>query len=128
MGFSDGLSALTADVALAATDPVRAATVLGADADFIVNATGSLVVREALSLPDVASWRPRCVEACLLGAGRVAYMAVEGPSANPSSADLAAEAYRLLGTDDAVAAAVFGPWPPLPASPSGRVARRSPSR
>lgn len=109
VGFSDGLSALTADVALAATDPVRAASVFGADADFVVNATGSLVVREALSLPEVTPLRPRCVEACLLGAGRVAYMAVEGPSANPSSADLSAEAYRLLGTDDAVAAAVFGP-------------------
>lgn len=61
-----------------------------------VNATGSASVREALCLPDVAADRPRIVEACLLGIGRVGLMTVEGTGANPSSTDLMCEAYRLM--------------------------------
>jgi hypothetical protein len=112
VGFTDGLTALTAltaDIASGMTDPTMAGTVFGTETDFVVNATGSLVVREALSLPHVTATRPRCVETCLLGAGRLAYMGVEGPAANPSIADLAAETYRLLAEDDITAAAVFGP-------------------
>lgn len=109
VGFTDALSAITADIAIATADPEKAPMVFGTDTQFVVNATGSLVVREALGLPQVAASRPRCVETCLLGAGRVAYMTVEGPAANPSITDLAADAYRLLANDDVMSAAVFGP-------------------
>ncbi|MCJ2036139.1 ThiF family adenylyltransferase [Methylobacterium sp. J-068] len=112
VGFTDGkmaLAAIAADIPMAMGDPAKAGAVFGTEADFVVNATGSLVVREALSLPQVTVIRPRCVETCLLGAGRLAYMAVEGPAANPSVADLAAEAYRILAADNVTAAAVFGP-------------------
>lgn len=73
----------------------------------LVDTTASLVTREALAH---ASWpdRPRIVEACLLGAGRMAYVACEGPGANPSISDLAAEAYRTLALDAGDAAIAFG--------------------
>lgn len=73
----------------------------------LVDTTASLVTREALAH---APWpdRPRIVEACLLGAGRMAYVACEGPDANPSISDLAAEAYRELALDVNDAAIAFG--------------------
>lgn len=73
----------------------------------LVDTTASLVTREAFAH---VHWpgRPRIVEACLLGAGRIAYVACEGPDANPSISDLAAEAYRTLSLDSGDAAIAFG--------------------
>lgn len=73
----------------------------------IVDTTGSITTREAMAH---AWWpgKPRIVEACLLGAGRLVYLTREGPASNPSISDLAAEAYRLIADDDALAAAAFG--------------------
>lgn len=73
----------------------------------IVDTTASIVTREALAH---ANWtdRPRVVEACLLGAGRMGYLAREGEGANPSVSDLAAEAYRRLSLDPEAAAIAFG--------------------
>lgn len=72
----------------------------------IVNATASLVAREALSY---ASWndRPSIIETCLLGSGRLAYFACEGTDGNPNLSDLAAETYRILAQDSALAKAAF---------------------
>ncbi len=66
-------------------------------ADLIVNATGSLTVREALCRQELA--RPRAVETCLFGVGRIGYLSVEGPSSNPNMSDLVTEAYRLIAND-----------------------------
>lgn len=73
----------------------------------IVDTTASLVTREALAH---TTWegRPRVIEACLLGAGRMAYIACEGEEANPSISDLAAEAYRSISLDAEAAAIAFG--------------------
>lgn len=73
----------------------------------IIDTTASIVTREALSHVDWPE-RPRIVEACLLGAGRIGYLAAEGPAANPSISDLAAEAYRLLALEPDAAALAFG--------------------
>jgi hypothetical protein len=67
-------------------------------AGVVVNATGSVAVREALAANSLPT-RPRVIETCLLGAGSFGYMTVEGPAANPSTADLAVEAYRHLQRD-----------------------------
>jgi hypothetical protein len=48
------------------------------------------------------------VEACLLGAGRLGYLACEGEHANPSISDLAAETYRTLALDPKSSHIVFG--------------------
>ena len=74
----------------------------------IVNTTGSLVLREALAFSDWTGTRPRTVEACLLGAGRVGYLGVEGPNCNPNASDLAAEAYQFSRHDCELRETVFG--------------------
>jgi Prokaryotic E2 family A/ThiF family len=75
----------------------------------IVNATGSLTVRESLCRQDIA--RPRIAECCLMGIGRIGYMAIEGASSNPSIADLVTEAYRLMASDDEIRSLVFAAPP-----------------
>jgi len=93
--------------ALVAPEP-DAAPLLPPGDMMIVNATGSISVREALSLDLVVDSRPRVIEACLLGAGKIGFVSVEGAKSNPTTADLAVEAYRLLGDDPKVADVVFG--------------------
>ncbi|WP_441514319.1 Mov34/MPN/PAD-1 family protein [Bosea sp. TAF32] len=78
------------------------------DAFAVVNATAAASVREALCLPEVIRERARVVESCLFGAGRVGFMSVEGPGANPSTNDLATEAYRLFAVDEDMRGPVFG--------------------
>ncbi len=99
VGNFDVVEGLLAKGAAAATGP--------ADAFAILNATAAASVREALSLPEIARSRARIVEACLFGAGRVGYMSVEGPGANPSTNDLVAEAYRLFADDPKIREVVF---------------------
>jgi hypothetical protein len=74
----------------------------------VVNTTGSATVREALSSPALTGERPRVIESCLLGLGRVALMTVEGPAANPSTVDLIAEAYSAIHARKELRGAVFG--------------------
>jgi hypothetical protein len=89
------------------TDPEKRAKIAPPDTAMIVDTTASLVTREALAY---ASWedRPRAVEACLMGAGRLAYLAREGAQCNPTLSDLAAEAYRELGANPELASLAFG--------------------
>ncbi len=77
--------------------------------DLIVNATGSLTVREALCRQELA--RPRAAETCLYGAGRIGYFSVEGPSSNPNMSDLVTESYRLMGNDAEMKAIAFSTPP-----------------
>lgn len=70
-----------------------------ADVALLVNATGSLAVREALS-SDGPGARARVAEASLLANGHIGYLALEGPDCNPSVADLAVQAYQVF-LDDA---------------------------
>ncbi|SFU93278.1 ThiF family protein [Methylobacterium sp. 174MFSha1.1] len=107
--FKGAIGTATTDIVARLADPATAADAFQSDAAFVVNATGSLAVREALCLQHVMATRPRVVETCLLGAGRIACMAVEGPGANPSLGDIAAEAYRALSADIATSTIVFGP-------------------
>ena len=65
---------------------------------FLVNATGSLAVRDALAGAG-SGMRARVAEACLFANGRVAYLGFEGPGCNPSIADLAANLYRMFLDD-----------------------------
>lgn len=90
------------------TSGIGLARILPPEHFAVVNATAAISVREALAQIDVVPRRPRVIEACLLGGGKVGYFSVEGPNANPRTDDLAVEAYRLLGDDPAVNDAVFG--------------------
>ena len=79
---------------------------VGADTFAVLNTTGSATVRETLSMVP-AGRRPRVIEACLLGVGRTAMLAVEGPSSNPSATDLICEAYKKIHERPEMAAHVF---------------------
>lgn len=80
------------------------------DVAFLVNATGSLAVRDALAA--VASdTRARVAESCLFADGRVGYLSLEGPGGNPSIADLATEAYRLFLREPPLESAVLSSTP-----------------
>lgn len=84
--------------------------VLPRDAALLVNATGSLAVRDALAA-DGPDTRNRAAEACLFANGRVAYLGLEGPGCNPSIADLAADVYRLFSEDARIAHVVADAGP-----------------
>ena len=73
----------------------------------IVDTTASIVTREALAHINW-SGRPRAAEACLMGAGRIGYLALEGPDANPNLSDLVTESYRRIAEQPDVAPVVFG--------------------
>jgi hypothetical protein len=74
----------------------------------VVNTTGAATVREALSSFALTSARPRVIECCLLGLGRVALMTVEGPGANPSTVDLVCESYLEIHSRRNLRNSVFG--------------------
>jgi len=92
---------------------------------FLINATGSLAVREALAAADHTA-RARIAESCLFAEGRVAYLSLEGPRSNPSTADLAAEAYRLVLGDERLTDAVLATQPTEIAIGQGCAALTSP--
>lgn len=71
----------------------------------VVNATASPVVREAFAASDAVP--ARVVETSLFAGGRVGVVTVEGPDRNPSTTDLMAEFYALLGEQPELASIVF---------------------
>ena len=71
----------------------------------VVNATASLVVREALA--DSERMSARIIETSLFAGGSVGMITVEGPKRNPNTADLMAEFYALLREDRRLASSVF---------------------
>lgn len=90
-------------------DPSQRQKLWGGDRSFLVDATGSPTLTEALSLPQVIRDRPRAVETSLIGGGKIGFMSIEGPESNPSLLDLTVEGYRLLGADPNAREAAFGP-------------------
>ena len=71
----------------------------------VVNATASLVVRQALSM--VPSDAPRVIETALMAEGSVGLMTVEGPRRNPGTVELFAELYETARQDPVLGAKVF---------------------
>lgn len=71
----------------------------------VVNATASPVVREAFAASDAVP--ARVVETSLFAGGRVGIVTVEGPDRNPSTTDLMAEFYALVGEQPGLASIVF---------------------
>ena len=71
----------------------------------VLNATASLVVREALGASKVMP--TRVVETSLFAGGRVGTITVEGPGRNPSTTDLMAEFYAILQEHSALGSIVF---------------------
>lgn len=101
------LASYNVDVVSHIADTRSLKPLVATDSFAVVNTTGSASVREALALPELGTDRPRILEACLLGIGRVGLITVEGPEANPSCTDLMCEAYRLIHAQTDWRAEVF---------------------
>ena len=71
----------------------------------VVNATASPVVREAFGASDALP--ARVIETSLFAGGRAGIITVEGPDRNPSTTDLMAEFYAILGEQPDLASIVF---------------------
>jgi hypothetical protein len=96
-----------ADVVGLAREPAQRAKLVREGTRAVIDTTGSAVVREALShMPKVDNCRG--IEACLMGAGTVGYLSLEGPGGNPSASDLVVEAYHEIAAEKALAERVFG--------------------
>ncbi|WP_234711770.1 hypothetical protein [Rhizobium rhizogenes] len=74
---------------------------------FLVDATGSPSVTDALCLSNIVRSRPRVVETSLFAGGRIAYFGLEGTGINPNVQDLAAESYRIFANDDTLRGLAF---------------------
>lgn len=70
------------------------------DTGFLLDATGSPSVTDALCLPRIVKARPRVVETSLFAGGRIAYVGLEGAELNPTVQDLAAETYRIFAANE----------------------------
>lgn len=81
------------DLVLGCEDRNSRALILPKSADFAVNSTASLAVREALSKLDPRASKQRQIEAALFGRGEGAYLLTEGTGRNPSLNDLIGELY-----------------------------------
>jgi len=68
-------------------------------AEFALNATASLAVREALSALPPPEVKPRLAEAALFGLGQGGMLLIEGPGHNPTLSDLAGELYAHCGSE-----------------------------
>lgn len=95
------------DVVAMTRDAAGRATLAPPGTVAVVDTTGSAVVREALAHAP-RHGEARGIEACLMGAGTVGYLAVEGPGGNPSTSDLVVEAYHTIASEDDLARRVFG--------------------
>ena len=107
-GLKQSPTTCEADVVAHVQAKKTLASLFTPDSFAIVNTTGSASVREVLSSHELTGPRPRIVEACLLGLGRVAILTVEGAQANPSSTDLICECYREIHTHSEISETVFG--------------------
>lgn len=74
----------------------------------VVNTTAAASVRESLTSLTFTGPRPRLVEACVMGIGKVGVFTVEGPDANPSTVDLICETYAAIHRRNELRDAVFG--------------------
>lgn len=69
----------------------------------VVNASGSMRVREAFTRAPIERLPSRVIETALFSAGRIALMTVEGPKRNPATGDLVAEAYAIAAENPELA-------------------------
>jgi hypothetical protein len=105
-GLGQSAEAHTDDAVSLLRDATRRRAAIPNKTLVMVNATASLVAREAIgSMPPDAL--PRVVEASLFAGGAVGLLSVEGPARNPNTNDLIAEAYAMIRADVRLRVLVF---------------------
>jgi proteasome lid subunit RPN8/RPN11 len=85
----------------------------------IINATASILVREALASISTNYLKTRIIEAALFANGYVGTLTVEGAERNPNSADLIANFYELVRQDDYLRNLIFTQDSPMQRRPIG---------
>lgn len=106
-GLGQSAEAHIEDVVTLVRDPVRRRAAVPKRTGALVNATASLVTREALAAALEPGLLPRVIETSLFSAGRVGLVAVEGPDRNPDTGDLITEAYAIMREEPALASLVL---------------------
>lgn len=74
-------------------------SLVGKKADYVLNTTASLSVRERLSSLTLQELPSRIAECALFGRGHGAFLLLEGRERNPTSWDLVAELYATTNSD-----------------------------
>lgn len=106
-GLGQVVEAHVEDIREIALDKKRARLLLPAKAWAVVNSTASVLVRDALAMPE-CSVQSRVIETTLFGQGGLGVMTVEGPERNPDTGDLITETYERARRDEHLAQLVFG--------------------
>jgi hypothetical protein len=107
-GLGQASTAVTRDVVSIVRNPTSAKKHLPKKTWAVVNTTALLGVREALGSVPSEIELPRVLEASLFGQGKLGLLTVEGPSRNPNTLDLMAEAYACIRPDDDLRPIMFG--------------------
>lgn len=107
-GLNQTVQACDMDVVSLLRDTVERRRVLPKKTSVLVNATASLVVREAIG-GEAPGTLPLVVETMLYADGTVVLVTMEGADRNPNCLDLMAEAYALIGTHARLRPLIFGP-------------------
>ncbi len=97
-GLGQSAEAHIRDVVSLLADPTKRRAAIPKKVLLLVNATASLVAREAIGAVPAAAL-PRVIETSLFGDGAAGLLTIEGPKRNPNTSDLIAEAYAMMRTD-----------------------------
>ena len=107
-GLNQPSQACDMDIVSLLRDTAERRRVLPKKTNLLVNATASLVAREAIG-GEAPGTLPPVIEAMLYADGTVGLLTVEGEDRNPNCLDLMAEAYALIGAHARLRPLVFGP-------------------
>ena len=107
-GLNQPAEACDMDIVSLLRDTAERRRVLPKKTSLLVNATASLVAREAIG-GEAPGTLPPVIEAMLYADGAVGLLTVEGEDRNPNCLDLMAEAYALIGAHARLRPLIFGP-------------------
>ncbi len=107
-GLGQASTAVIRDVVGILRDPASAKKHLPKRTWAIVNTTALLGVREALGSVPSGIELPRVLETSLFAQGKLGLLTVEGPSRNPNTLDLMADAYACIRPNEDLRPLMFG--------------------
>lgn len=107
-GLNQTAEACDMDVVSLLRNTTERRRVLPRKAGLLINATASLVAREAIG-SEASGTLPQVIETMLYADGVVGLVTMEGADRNPNCLDLMAEAYALIGAHARLRPLIFGP-------------------
>jgi hypothetical protein len=107
-GLNQTAQACDMDIVTLLRDTAERRRVLPKKTGLLVNATASLVAREAIG-GEAPGTLPPVIEAMLYADGTIGLLTMEGADRNPNCLDLMAEAYAMIGAHARLRPLIFGP-------------------